>query len=119
MKFKTSTLTEQAAQLMGRYVSVVSAAGDTTIVAAPGQGRRIVVVYAIVENLTQTPTTIILGEGSVANPIFLFTTEQWTVFNFFSTLGREVRLAGNTALTLNLSGAIAHNVNVYYFVEDV
>lgn len=119
MQFKTTQITDQEVQLMERYVDVINTIGENEIAAVPGRGRRIVLVYAIIQNTTQTNTVIIMGAGSAANPIFRFNTEQWTALTFFSTLGREVRLPENTALSLNLGAAIAHNVNVYYFTEDV
>jgi len=120
MRFKTSQQCFEEAQQMYNYSAVVSAAGDNVVIPAPGLGRRIVLVYALVQNTTANATTLALFQNTSASPFFrwlLQTTGNGV--EWIAVLGREGRMGENNAVGIWLSGANACNVNLYYFVEDV
>ena len=114
------------------YVSVVSigskalttvtgtfpAAGDSTLVAAPGAGNRIVVTSCFIQNESAVSTTVVLKSGATAKRRALLHTQGAAMTLAFNA-GREWRLGTNEALAMNLSGANSHGYTVDFFVEAV
>lgn len=90
--------------------------GDQTLIAAPGAGKRLVVKELLIQNEEATATTAILKNGSTAEWRALL--EQYAAISMGFSTGDEWRLAANSALVLNLSGAISHGYSIRYTVED-
>jgi len=90
--------------------------GDNTLVAAPGAGKRLVVTDILVQNESSTATTVILKDGSTSRWRSLLQNQGDALVLSFSP-ERYWKLAANSALVLNLSGANSHGVSLYYFIE--
>ena len=95
-----------------------SSAGDNVIIAAPGTGQRICIMSFSIQNESATPTTMILKDGSTDRFRFLGQ-NQGDSMTWGWGLEQEWRLAENSALNLNLSGANQCGYNVAYFIENV
>lgn len=119
MNKRTAERMEEEPKAMLNWSDVVSTSGDNVLIPAPGLGRRIVLVYALIQNKTANSTDIKLFQNASANDFF-----NWTLpttgngVEWIAVLGREARMGENNSVGINLSGANAHNVNLYYFVED-
>ena len=95
----------------------LTASGDTTLVAAPGAGRRIVVSYLSNQNNTTTDITVITKAGATAIDTLLLDT---------GVRGRVLTLSGedawsqpeNSAQIQNLSAAGDVLYTVRWFVES-
>lgn len=120
MRMQTSERVYEEAQQMYDWSDVVSAAGDNVLIPAPGLGRRIVLTYALIQNTTGTPVTVRLFQGpALVRSFFRWLLQtQGQGVEWIAVLGREARMTANTAVGINLSAALACNVNLYYFVED-
>lgn len=94
----------------------ISTSGDNEIIAEPGAGKRIVICDLEIINTTSTASTVLIKSGSTVIRRFLFQNQGNGVALVFSTY-REWRLAANTALNINLSGALAHVGGLSYFIE--
>jgi hypothetical protein len=120
MRFKTTSMVYEEPQQMFNYSDVVNTAGDNVVIAAPGLGWRIVLVYALIQNKTQNSTDIALFQNTSASRFF-----NWTLattgngIEWIAVLGREGRMGENTPVGIWLAGANAHNVNLYWFREKV
>lgn len=90
--------------------------GDNALIAAPGAGKRIVVTDIVVQNESATATTVILKDGSTSRWRALLQSQGDALSLSFSP-ERYWKLAANSALSVNLSAANSHGVNVYYFIE--
>jgi hypothetical protein len=88
-----------------------SAAGNNTLLPAPGAGKRLVVHTIWVQNESSTDTTIQLID-QVARFRMLLTQHQFCVHD-------DWRLNENTALTMNLSGANQIGYSIQYSIENV
>lgn len=105
----------------GGNVSIVSGtkavAGNNTLIAAPGSGKRIVVYTFVVQNESATATTIILKDH----------VDRWRVLGQNQGDGLSIafdalqpwKLNENAALTMNLSGANSCGYSIQYAIEDV
>jgi len=94
----------------------VSDSGDTTLIAAPGAGQRIVIQNLCLQNESATSSTAILKDGSTAIRRILGDHTGDGIFVAYPT-GRERRLSDNSALVLNLSGAYQWGYTVEYWIE--
>jgi hypothetical protein len=112
------------------YGAVKSAAGDNTIVAAPGAGLRIVPVFLFSQNATATADTgywysgpsatgtllagpVLMqnqGEGLVANTVFEDSDSGKTY---------QVKCGENEALVFNKAQAVGSNIFAWYYIESV
>ena len=100
-------------ELMGQPELTVStgtaaSSGDNTLVAAPGAGKRLVLLFLKVQNESTTATTCTVKHGStVVDRVKLAENDAYI---------REYEcprvLPMNTALVLNLSGANSHGYTV-------
>ena len=105
-----------SAQLAATGTAAVS--GDNSLIAAPGSGKQIGVVAFTIQNLSATPTTMILKWGSVEVFRFLGQTQGAHVALAMPP-GRELIGADNQPLLMNLSGANSCGYAVIYYVLDV
>jgi len=110
---------------MGTYKSIYSvqadvyaASGDNTVVAAPGANKRTVVKTILVQNESETATTILLKSGANTKRRALLQNQGDGVAWSFGR-GDEWCLGTNEALILNLSSANSHGVTVDYWTEAV
>lgn len=94
----------------------ISTSGDSTILAAPGAGLRIVICDIQIINETSTAATVLLKYGASTVRRYLFQNQGNGIALAFST-HREWRLPANTAFIVNLSGALAHGGGLSYFLE--
>lgn len=110
------------------YSATVTDAGDVTLIAAPGAGKRIVPVFVSLQNATTTADVYLLYSGASATDTKLGTWRAQnqgdgivvsTVFHPDPT-GRAFMLACNVneALVLNKAQAVGCNVTVWYFIGD-
>jgi hypothetical protein len=95
-----------------------AAAGQTTLVAAPGAGVRIVVSSLMVQNESGTATTVTVQAGG-AGTMRALLQNQGNALSYSGLVGREWKLPANTALNVNLSGANSHGYSVCYYTEPV
>jgi hypothetical protein len=101
------------------YITGTTAAvGLTTLIAAPGAGTRIVVSSFMVQNESAVATTVQVGQGGAARFRALLQTQGAALSGSF-LVGREWKLAANTALTVTLSAANSHGYSVVYYTEAV
>lgn len=111
------------------YSGAPASAGDNTLVAAPGAGKRIVPVFIALQNNTTTADTLLLYSGASSTGTKLLTILAQnqgdgvitsTTFNHAPN-GKAYRLAcgENLALVLNKAQAVATNVTIWYYLEDV
>ena len=94
----------------------VAATGNTTLIAAPGAGFRIVLSYVMVQNESAAPTTILMGDNNGWYLRFLGQT-QGDLLLVQLIPGREWRLSENSPLLINLSGANQIGYSIMYYVE--
>jgi hypothetical protein len=120
MQHKTTNQCFEEPQQMYVWSDVVQTAGDNVLIPAPGRGRRIVLVYALIQNTTANATTVRLFQNTGADVFFRWLLNTTgSILEWIAVLGREGRMGENNSVGINLSGANAINVNLYYFVEDV
>lgn len=105
----------------GSDVSIVSdtkaAAGNNTLIAAPGTGKRIVVWSFMVQNESANATTIILRDQAARFRVLAQNQGDGLAMAFDSL--QPWRLNENTALTMSLSGANSCGYSVQYSIEGV
>lgn len=96
------------------YVAgTIATSGDNTIVAAPGAGISIYITHLVLQNESTTATTIILkGSG---NLLRCLGQTQGSGLALTFPERREIKLAANTALILNLSGANSCGYSIGYY----
>ena len=94
-----------------------AASGVTTLVAAPGAGRRIVVNAFMVQNESAVATVAQVGQGGAAQFRALLQTQGASLSGAFEK-DREWKLPANTALTVTLSTANTHGYSVRYYTES-
>lgn len=91
----------------------ISTSGDNTIVAAPGSGLSIYITHLVLQNESATATTIILKDSGNRMRYLGQTQGSGLVLTFPER--REIKLAVNTALILNLSGANSCGYSIGYY----
>ena len=97
--------------------TVISTSGDTTLIAAPSAGQRIVISGFRVQNTTANATSLVLSNG-VTIIFSVRTSTDATGLDANYGLGDEIRLSEATALNLNQSGANAHSYSIRYWLES-
>lgn len=90
--------------------------GDNTLIAAPGAGMRLVIRELMVENESGSETTIIIKNGATAIKRRM-TTAKGHGYGRAYPPGGELRLAENSALVANLSGANTIGWHAEYITE--
>jgi len=70
----------------------------------------------MVQNESAVATTVQVGAGGAARFRALLQTQGAALSGSFQ-IGREWKLAANTALTVTLSGANSHGYSVVYYTE--
>jgi uncharacterized protein (AIM24 family) len=110
------------------YSAAVSAAGDSTLIAAPGAGLRICPVLIKEQGNTATADTLLLYDGASASGTKLDTTLAQNqgdgvvlncIFQCDDGKIRQLKLSENKALVLNKAQAVATNVTVWYYTEAI
>jgi hypothetical protein len=109
------------------YSAAVSAAGDSTLIAAPGAGLRIVPVFILLQNNTTTADTLLLYDGASASGTKLATVlaqnqgDGIVVNTVFNDSGKtyQLKCSDNKALVLNKAQAVATNCTIFYYTESV
>jgi hypothetical protein len=91
----------------------IATSGDNTIVAAPGSGLSIYITHLVLQNESTTATTIILKGSS--NLLRCLGQTQGSGLALTFPERREIKLATNTALILNLSGANSVGYSIGYY----
>lgn len=108
------------------YSGVKSDAGDNTLIAAPGAGKRLVPVFIALQNNTATADTLLLYSGASATGTKLATILVQnqgdglvvnTVFQGDNNKINHLKCAVDKALVLNKAQAVATNVTVWYYTE--
>lgn len=95
-----------------------SASGDTQAIAAPGANVRIVLGAVVLQNLSSTATTIKLTNGASGTVLVeVLGQNQGDGLMFVFPPDMRPKLSGNTALTLNLSGANSCKASGLYYTE--
>ena len=96
------------------YVTgTIAISGDNTIVAAPTGGNSIYITHLVLQNESATATTIILKDSS--NRLRCLGQTQGAGLALTFPERRELKLAANTALILNLSGANSCGYSIGYY----
>lgn len=96
------------------YVTgTISSSGDNTIVSAQGAGVSIYITHLVIQNESSTATTIILKDSS--NRLRCLGQSQGNGLALTFSERREIKLAANTALILNLSGANSCGYSIGYY----
>ncbi|QLE42268.1 hypothetical protein FD723_18790 [Nostoc sp. C052] len=93
----------------------VSNSGDNTIAATPGAGLSIHITRLLIQNQTTTETTIILKDSSGNKLPILAPTKGDGIAQVYSERS-EIKLAQNSPLILNLSGANSISYSIGYYV---
>lgn len=109
------------------YSATVAAAGDNTLIAAPGTGLRIVPVFVALQNATTTADVYLLYSGASATGTKLMTVRGQNQGDgvvvgttFAADTGElyHLKCGANEALVLNKAQAVGCNVTVWYYVES-
>lgn len=95
-----------------RVTGTKADSGDNTLVASPGAGYRLVLLYLQVQNETTTATTCIFKWGSTAVGRVLAQNQGDGLIRDYEDFPAIMPEA--TALVLNLSGANSHGYTVNY-----
>jgi hypothetical protein len=109
-------------QALSVAASTAASSGDNTLVAAPGAGKRLVLVAYTLQNESSTATTMILYDGpsTDAKPIArILGQNQGDGVSKVLPAGHMKPLTENKALVLNLSGANSCGYTAWYYTEDV
>lgn len=94
----------------------VSSSGDNTIVAAPGEGKQIVVTEIVLQLEGDTATTAILKSGSTAKKrVYMPNAGDGVALTYHPAFAWA--LGENEALVLNLSGANQVGYTFSYYIE--
>ena len=93
--------------------ATIATSGDNTIVAAPGSGLSIYITHLVLQNESTTATTIILKGSS--DLLRWLGQIQGSGLALTFPERREIKLATNTALILNLSGANSVGYSIGYY----
>lgn len=110
-------MSDRVAEAYTETTGTVSSSGDNTVLAAPGAGRRIVHRKIKVVNTTNTAVTVIVKYGSTSKKTAVLAGQVGSGEIFYEEAG--VRMPENTALILNLSGAVATSYDLEYLTESV
>ena len=102
-----------------RLGTQVTTSGDTTIIAAPTSGIRIVICEYRIQNHTSTATTILLKNGTAdASPLRIRCPNDGSGDSKEYSTGNEIRLSAATAFVTNSSAATSHGISVRYYLEN-
>jgi hypothetical protein len=117
----TGTLTPEPTPAHIWRSLVVSSAGDTTLVVSPGAGNRIVAFDLIAQSTVNGDQIVLIKRGaSDTNPMRVVMSTRGDGISKDLTAGRELILAANTALVVNLDTAsVPVSFTVRYWVEAI
>lgn len=107
---------EQPRKTLTIVTGTKTASGDNELIAAPGAGVSIVVAWFTIQNESSTATTMLLREGTTAKER-VFAQNQGDGLSRVYPPDARWKLAANTALNLNLSGANQCGYTVGYYTE--
>lgn len=96
---------------------VVATANDNELYPTPGANKRIVVAAFVMQNESQTATTMIMRSGATVNGWRCLGQNQGDGLNKTWPEGREWRLNWNEPLNLWLSGANQCGYSFEIFIE--
>ena len=118
--YKLSVDTEQTPIItsLTRVTGTKASSGDNTVISGPGSGNRLVVTFFLIQNESSTATTLLLKDGSDTKFRVLCQNQGDGLVRDLP-VNREWRLAENSALVLNLSGANSCGYSVEYYTEAV
>ena len=105
-------------QLLSSLTNTVAAAGDTTLIAAPGVGLRVVASEVSFQNEGASDVTVLVKNGATTIRRFFLKVGAPPTVIVLPT-GKEWRLSANSAFVLNLSAAIAVGYNIGYNTEAI
>ena len=90
---------------------------DATLVAAPGEGKRLVIVYRRFARNTTTDVTVLWKENTTTTDSITLTSE---VPGLLEVLPDDlaIRLSANTALKINLSVVASVSWRIRYRIEN-
>lgn len=106
------------ARTLSAAVGTAALSGSNTLIAAPGAGLRIVVVEVQLQLEAATATVGLLKDGAAGSTLL-----RWRGVNDGDGVIHQwppdarLRLATNTALVLDLSGANSVGYTLYYYTE--
>lgn len=109
-------MNDRVAEAYTEITGTVSSFGDNTVMAAPGAGRRIVYRKIKVVNTTSTAVTVVVKYGATSKKTAVLDAQVGSGEIFYEEAG--VKMPENTALVLNLSGAIATSYDLEYLTES-
>ena len=95
-----------------------AANGNNTLIAAPGDGSRHVIIGYVLQNMSATATTMLLYDDTETIAGFLGQT-QGANLPIMLPVGCFYAMGENTALVLNLSGANQCGYIIWYYTEPV
>ncbi len=101
---------------INRVAGVAGASGDNTLIAAPGAGNRLAILYEHIQNESATATTAQIKHGSTV--VARKALAQYAEYERDHTV-YPVLLPENTAYVLNLSGANNHGYTLEYTIVPV
>jgi hypothetical protein len=100
-----------------KYASgTVNTSGDSTLIAAQGTGKQIVVSMITIQNESATETTALIKNDGATQLRFVGVSKPDGIVWTFPP-GRELRVADNRPLVINLSGANQWGYTIQYRVE--
>jgi hypothetical protein len=102
---------------ISRAAGTKADSGDNTLVASPGAGYKLILLYLQVQNETTTATTCVIKHGSTTVARVLNQNQGDGLLRDFCEYPVEMPEA--TALVLNLSGANSHGYTVEYVTMQV
>ena len=95
-----------------------SASGDTTLIAAPGEGNKLVISLIGCQLETATNTAVLLKDGATAR-MRVYTVSEGDGIYLEIPAGREWVLTENSALVINLSTTSSIGYTLRYYIEAV
>jgi hypothetical protein len=97
--------------------TTVGTTGDSTLIAAPSAGQRLVISGLRVQNATSTATSV-LFKGGASNIFRVRSASDSGGLSENYGLGDEIRLPEASALVVNQSGANSHEYSIRYWIES-
>lgn len=105
-------------ELSSVYGTLTASGDSAAIIAAPGAGKRIVIVHRRISRGSTTDVVVIFKDGSTAVDSLPLTAEVPGIDEAFDN-ALSIRLSANSALVLNLSTTASVAYRFRYWVEDI
>lgn len=107
----------RVAEAYTEITGTASDSGDTTVIAAPATGRRIVYKKIKLVNTTANAVSVIIKHGATSKNKSVFSADIGAGEIYYEECG--VPLPEATALVFNLSGAYAVSYDITYLTESI